>query len=247
MSPIRQLWYATRSALFYLGYATITVFWGTLSLLFGWALPYEKRFAFVVGTWTFLILKWLHITCGISYQVQGLANRPDEPCVVLCRHESTWETYMLQQLFAPQATLIKRELLAIPFFGWAFSMLKPIAINRGSPRKALRELISKGRARLDQGIWVALFPEGTRLAHNAEGAFRPGGAALASASGRPVLVVAHNSGCFWPARQFTKYPGVIQVHLAEPFATTGLDTKTINQRAQTVLKELMAKVDQAAG
>src|SRR5690606_38978728 len=103
------------------------------------------------------------LTCGIRARVLGRENVPDRPCIVLCRHESTWETLFLQQLFAPQATLIKRELLRIPFFGWAFRTLRPIAIDRRQQRKALRTLIDEGRARLEQGIWVVLFPEGTRM------------------------------------------------------------------------------------
>ncbi|MGA0844872.1 MAG: lysophospholipid acyltransferase family protein, partial [Arenicellales bacterium] len=131
-----------RAATFYVGYALITIIWGSLGVLFGWILPFRARFAFIIGGWTRICLFWLRLCCGISAQISGLENLPKKPCIVLSRHESTWETLFLQTLLAPQATLIKRELLWIPFFGWAFRLLKPIAIDRSDGRKALRQLVS---------------------------------------------------------------------------------------------------------
>ena len=127
-----------RALLFYVGYTVATVVWGTLGTVFGWLFPYRLRFRLIIGCWTGFCLRWLRWTCGIGYRVEGLEHVPETPCIVLCRHESTWETLFLQQLFSPQATLIKKELLNIPFFGWAFRTLKPIAIDRSQQRKALR-------------------------------------------------------------------------------------------------------------
>src|SRR6056297_1613163 len=129
-----------RAAMFYVGYTAATITWGSLATLIGWLFPYRARFTFIVGYWTWFCLLWLRVTCGIHHRISGLENLPEEPCIVLCRHESTWETLFLQQVFSPQATLIKRELLRIPFFGWAFSMLRPIAIDRRRQREALRTL-----------------------------------------------------------------------------------------------------------
>jgi len=232
-----------RSALFYLGYATLTVLWGSLSVLVGWCLPYRRRFTFVIGNWTRMTLAWLRITCGIDYRVEGREHIPDSPCVVLCRHESTWETLVVQLLFAPQATIIKRELLWIPFFGWAFSLLRPIAIDRRAGRRALRKLIEEGEDRLRSGIWVVLFPEGTRMSRGRLGDFQAGGAALASHSGAPVLVVAHDAGACWPARRFLKYPGHIHVRIAAPLETAGKSTKAINEEASALMRRLMADID----
>jgi 1-acyl-sn-glycerol-3-phosphate acyltransferase len=229
-----------RSALFYAGYALMTIVWGTLGTLTGWVLPYRIRFLFIVGCWTRMCLWWLRVTCRIDHEIQGLHNLPQTPCIVLSRHESTWETLFLQTVFAPQATLIKRELLWIPFFGWAFMTLRPIAIDRSDGRKALRQLIEEGRRRLAQGIWVVLFPEGTRLAAGSRGRLQPGGAAIAAATGTPVLVVAHNAGTFWPARAFLKYPGTIRAVISEPIDTTGLSTKQIQHIASERLDRLMS-------
>lgn len=236
-----------RASLFYVGYATITIIWGALGTLFGWMMPFRARFTFIVSCWTRFCLGWLRITCGITHQVTGLENLPGEPCIVLCRHESTWETLFLQTIFAPQATLIKRELLWIPFFGWAFLTLRPIAIDRRDGRRALRQLIVEGKSRLQSGSWVVLFPEGTRLPVGVAGKFQAGGAALASATGFPVLIVAHNAGSYWPAHAFRKHPGVIQAVISEPIETRGLSTKEIQQRAMERMETLMRQLPKRQG
>lgn len=233
---------ALRSGLFYVGYASATIIWGALSTLVGWALPYRLRFRVVIGWWTGFCLAWLRLTCGIGYRIEGLENVPDSPCIVLCRHESTWETLFLQQVFAPQATLIKRELLHIPFFGWAFRLLKPIAIDRRQQRKALRTLIDAGSRRLRDRIWVVLFPEGTRMPPGQLGKLQPGGAALAAASAAPVLVVVHDAGHFWPAHRFRKSPGVVRVLVGEPIGTAGLSTKEIQAAIDAMFKRQMARL-----
>jgi 1-acyl-sn-glycerol-3-phosphate acyltransferase len=196
----------------------------------------------IIGCWTWFCLAWLRVTCGIRQRVIGMDRLPERPCIVMCRHESTWETLFLQQLFAPQATLIKRELLHIPFFGWAFRTLRPIAINRRQQRKALRTLIEQGRVRLNDGIWVGLFPEGTRMPAGVSGRFQPGGAALAAATGAPVVVVVHNAGSFWPAHQFRKHPGEITLIIGEPIATQGLTSKQIQATVAQVFEALMAQL-----
>jgi 1-acyl-sn-glycerol-3-phosphate acyltransferase len=231
-----------RAALFYVGYTAITIVWGSLGTLIGWALPYRARFLFIVGAWTRLCLWWLRLTCGIRHEIEGLERVPNKACIVLSRHESTWETLFLQTVFAPQATLIKRELLWIPFFGWAFRTLRPIAIDRRDGRKALRDLLREGKERLDHGVWVVLFPEGTRVPPHERGRFQPGGAALAAATGAPILLVAHNAGSFWPAHAFRKSPGTIRAIVSEPIETSGLSTKQIQQLATERLDALMAQL-----
>lgn len=233
---------ALRSVLFYLGYATLTIVWGTLSVLVGWVLPHRARFQFIIGIWTRLCLWWLRVTCGIRYRITGLENIPDQPCVVLCRHESTWETLFLQTLLAPQATIIKRELLWIPFFGWAFALNKPIAIDRSSPRAALRRLIKVGQDRLNERIWVVLFPEGTRMPTGEVGRFQAGGASLAVAADAPILVIAHNAGSHWPAHQLIKIPGTIEVRIAEPIRPNGRDSKILTDEARGLMKETLERI-----
>jgi 1-acyl-sn-glycerol-3-phosphate acyltransferase len=228
-----------RSVLFYLGYAAVTVVWGTLSVVVGWVLPHRARFQFIIGAWTRMVLWWLKVTCGIRHTIIGLEHLPVEPCVVLCRHESTWETLFLQTLLAPQSTIIKRELLWIPFFGWAFALNKPIAINRSHPRSALRRLITVGKARLAEKIWVVLFPEGTRMPSREIGRFQVGGATLAADADVPLLVIAHDAGSYWPAHQLEKVPGTIRVKIAPPIRPNGRDGKTLTDEARRLMGETL--------
>ncbi|MEE8305171.1 MAG: lysophospholipid acyltransferase family protein [Candidatus Tectomicrobia bacterium] len=231
-----------RACAFYLGYASFTIGWGALSILVAWLLPYHMRFHFIVGTWSKFSLFWLQLTCRVGHQIIGAEHIPESPCIVLVRHESTWEVAFLQTLFAPQATLLKRELLWIPFFGWAFALLKPIAINRDNPRKALRKLITEGRQRLRESVWVVLFPEGTRMPCDEIGKFQAGGAALASATGVPLLVVAHDSGRFWPPHQLRKLAGSVTVKIAPPIDPQGKTTKEINELATLTMATLMTEI-----
>ncbi len=235
---------AVRALAFYSVYVLTVALWGTLVLLVGWALPYRWRFAFGVGVWSRFALLWLRITCGVTGRLSGAENIPKRPCIVFSRHESSWETLFLQSVFKPQATLIKRELLRIPLFGWSYAMMRPIAIDRSSPRSALKKLISQGRRRLAEGIWVLLFPEGTRAQPGEQRAFQAGGAALAAATGAPVVVVAHNAGTFWPAHRLRKHPGVIEMRIAPPIATEGKSSKEINREAQALMSRLMEELKQ---
>jgi 1-acyl-sn-glycerol-3-phosphate acyltransferase len=231
-----------RALAFYAGYTVITVVWGTLSVLIAWAIPYRARFAFIIGAWTRMVLGWLRLCCGIRHEVEGREHIPDRACIVFVKHESTWETAFVQTLFAPQATLIKRELLLIPFFGWAYRLLKPIAIDRNDARGALRTLIRSGKDRINQNIWVVLFPEGTRVPVGHSRPFQAGGAALAQASGAPVIVVAHNAADVWPAHQLRKRAGVVRVKISPPIVTTDKKAKEINQLAQSWLAGAMAEL-----
>ena len=235
-----------RSSLFYLGYVLTTGLWGILCTLLAWMLPYRWRFRVVIGYWTGFVLWWVRVTCGVRYVVEGSDNIPNKPCIVFSRHESTWETLFLQHLFEPQATLIKRELLWIPAFGWAYALLKPIAIDRRASRTALRHLIREGGKRLSEGTWVVLFPEGTRMAPGQPGTHQSGGAALASATGAPVLPIVHDAGQFWPAHSFLKRPGTVTVRILPPIATAGKTTKQIARevagRMDGALAELYASV-----
>ena len=232
-----------RGLLFYLGYILFTVAWGAMSVLIAWLLPYRWRFRVVILAWTWTILAWLRLTCGIRYRVEGRENIPDTPCIVFAKHESTWETMMVQQLFHPQATLIKKQLLLIPFFGWAFRLLRPIAIDRSDSRRALRTLIREGSERLASGIWVLLFPEGTRVAPGTIGKFQVGGAALAEATASPILVVAHNSGRFWPAHALAKHAGTITVKISPPLSTEGKTRKQINELAKNWMSNAIAELN----
>jgi 1-acyl-sn-glycerol-3-phosphate acyltransferase len=175
-------------------------------------------------------------------RIEGRENIPKEACIVFVKHESTWETLFVQTLFAPQATLVKKELLWIPFFGWAFRLLRPIAIDRSDPRSALRTLIREGTSRLEQNVWVVLFPEGTRVRRGETRDFQMGGAALAESCASNVLVVAHNAADCWPAHSLAKHAGTITVRICAPISTQGKRRREINSLAYAAMTSAMASI-----
>jgi 1-acyl-sn-glycerol-3-phosphate acyltransferase len=210
---------------------------GLLSVVFSFAailalpFPYRVRYA-LVSRWTHCNLWWLDKTCHLNHEVVGLENIPEQPTIIFCKHESAWETLALQRYFTPQVWVIKRELLWIPFFGWGLATLRPIAINRSSSREALQQVLTQGRARLVDGCWVVIFPEGTRVAPGERRRYRQGGALLARDTGCPVLPVAHDAGDYWPRNGFIKRPGTIQLAIGPLIPSAGRSAADINADAE---------------
>lgn len=214
-----------RSGLFSAGMILVTVVLALLSLLL-LVLPYRLRFT-VLSSWALFNLWWLKLTCGINHTIEGLENIPDKNCIVMAKHQSTWETMILQQYFRPQVWVLKKELLWAPFFGWGLAMLRPIAIDRGSGRKAVRQIIDQGRKRLADGCWIVVFPEGTRVAPGTRKRYGLGGAILAQETGVPVLPVVHNAGLFWRRRAFVKTPGTVSMKIGPLIESEGRQASEI--------------------
>ena len=215
-----------RSALFSVGYAFLTFVISTLVMLLFWMLPPKGRF-YLYALWCKLVVWWLRVTCGISHEVIGEENIPDKPVIALSNHQSTWETIFLYQLLTPVCPILKKELLSIPFWGWALRLQKPIAIDRSKPREAGKSLLLQGADRLSQGISILVFPEGTRASAGKLGKFSRGGAQLASATETAILPILHNAGNCWPARQKHKSPGKITVVIGKPIPTEGKHSKEL--------------------
>lgn len=229
-----------RSFLFSASMVTSTVIIAILLVVFSPA-PFFFRSRLARG-YAFFIISSLDFFCGIDYTVSGRENIPEGAAIILSKHQSTWETYALQLFFPAQVWVLKRELLWVPFFGWGMALLKPIAIDRSSGRKAVNQIIEKGKKRLDKGIWVIIFPEGTRIAPGQHKRWGIGGAVLAETSGYPVVPVAHNAGEFWGRRSFLKKPGTIQVVIGKPIEVKGLKAAEINQKAEEWVNTTMAEI-----
>lgn len=234
---------AIRALLFYMGYISSVIIWGPFATLTGLLLPYRARLAYVIGIWTRFVLWWLRITCNIRCEIAGKENLETGPGILFVKHQSTWDALFIQTLVTPQTTVIKKSLLWIPCFGWAFSITQPIAINRAQPHSALRKLIEDGRVRLNQGVWVSLFPEGTRLASGETAKFQPGGAMLAAMTEMPVFIIAHNAGQYWPVNKFIKHAGVINVRISPRINTKGKSAKEILSLSENWLLENMQEID----
>lgn len=240
MRPVAEL--AVRSALFSLVFVVTIPIFALLTVL---SFPFPFRIRYAVATrWARLNLWWLKRICGVDYQVAGTEHIPTEASIIFSKHQSTWETLALQKLFPPQVWVLKRELLWLPFFGWGLAMLGCIAIDRKAGRKAIEQLVSQGRRRLDDGRWVVVFPEGTRMAPGQKGRYRIGGAVLAERTGRLVVPVAHTAGEHWPRRGFIKRPGVIQVVIGPAIPTQGRLAADILKDAEDWIEETMIRISQ---
>jgi len=191
-------------------------------------LPFKWRYM-AVSRWAVLNLWLLDKICGVRYEVEGRENISDQASVILCKHQSSWETLALQAVFPPQVWVLKRELLWIPFFGWGLASLKPIAIDRAAGRQALNQIIEQGKKRLSAGYWVVVFPEGTRIPSGQMGRFGVGGAKLAVESGVSVTPVAHDAGKAWPRHGFIKYPSVIKLVIGPVISSQNKTAAELNQ------------------
>ena len=227
---------APRSLAWAVGAALATLVFGTLGLLVAMILPYRRRYALFIQ-WSFFLLWWARITCGIRYRVEGLENIPGKPCVVMCKHQSAWETLATQYWFTPQTWVLKRELMHIPLIGWALRLLAPIAIDRSARKAAMQQMLDQGRARLTDDRWVIVFPEGTRVAAGRCGRYRRGGAVLSAETGYPIVPIAHNAGEYWPRNSFLKYPGEIQIRIGVPIDPAGRDGDTLLEVVKEWIEE----------
>ena len=212
-----------------------------LLLLFLFPLGHARIYR-MVRWWADWMLALLELLCGLDFTVEGLERLPHGNTVVLMKHSSTWETLAQIHIFPPQTWVIKRELLWAPILGWALLLLKPIAINRSGGRSAVQHVIAEGRRRLEEGLWVIIFPEGTRVPAGQTRRYGLSGVLLASAAGRPVVPVAHNAGEFWPRRGLLKKRGTIRVVIGTPIATAGRDPREINAEVQRFIESTLAEI-----
>jgi len=230
-----------RSLIFLFGQLIATVIFGTIGLTLFFC-PYKIRYYFIT-TWSHFIIWWAKIICGIRYEVHGKENLPHQNAIVLCKHQSAWETLFLQVLLPPQTWVLKKQLLTIPFFGWALSLLEPIAIDR-KKSSSIKQLIVQGKKYLHLGRWVIIFPEGTRVPVGETGRFSRSGALLAKESGYNIVVIAHNAGVCWPKNALLKKPGTIQIVISPVIDSRSLSIDEIQGKAQDWMEKTMQTLPQ---
>ena len=220
-----------RSLLYFAAMLLSVVVFGLLIALLGAFLP--GRFSDVMATRWGQANLWLQrVICGLNYQVEGEEHLPQGPCIIMSKHQSTWETMGLRGIFKPeQSWVLKRELMLLPVFGWGLRFAKSIPIDRSAGRSAVRKVIDDGMARLAEGRYVIIFPEGTRTFPGERRKYGIGGGMLAERSGAPVIPVAHNAGVYWRRRGVKKFPGTIRVVIGPAMDSRG-------KRATEIMREV---------
>ena len=196
----------------------------------------------IISGWALSVMWLLRVLCGIRMEVRGAENIPAKPAILLCKHQSAWETIALQKVFPPQVWVLKRELLWLPFFGWGLAMTSPIAIKRSDGKGAVKQLLRQGKERLEMGFCVVIFPEGTRIPYGQRGKYKVGGALLSASTGVPVVPIAHNAGKLWGRNSFMKHPGVITMSIGAAIDPAGLKAEEINRRAEDWIEAEVARL-----
>ena len=204
-------------------------------------LPFTRRAVFA-RIWAGVLLRVLTATCGLRYTVEGRERLPAGNHIALWKHSSSWETIAMNVVFPRQVWVLKRELLWIPVVGWAIRFLHAIAIDRGSGRVAVNQVVEQGKQRLAEGDWVMIFPEGTRMPVGETRRYGVSGTLLAEATGALIVPVAHNAGYYWPRRGLMKKPGTVRVVIGKPFTAAGREARALNEEVQrwieTTVQEL---------
>lgn len=231
---------ALRSALFMALLTVQTVVLTSILLLLFWLpTPVLRRLSMA---WVVAACWLIEHLLGIRYRVQGTENIPARPAVILCKHQSAWETIFLQRIFPLPSFVYKREIHRLPFFGWAIALMPFVAIDRNAGKEALNQVASRGRRRLEEGYPVVVFPEGTRVPPGEKKRYKIGGAYLAAKSGAPVVPVALNSGEFWRRQAFLKRPGTVTVSIGPVIDPAGLSPEDINRRAEDWIENEMRRI-----
>ncbi|MAK91079.1 MAG: 1-acyl-sn-glycerol-3-phosphate acyltransferase [Oleibacter sp.] len=231
-------WYV-RTVIFYVVLAMITLVWFIPSFTIGLLLPLKARNFFVMGIpcrAAIFALRWI---CGVRYEVEGKENIPHDGrgYVLLSKHQSTWETFFLPTLITPHVQVVKKELFYLPLFGWMLNLIHPIFIDRSKRTGAMKQVLTQGADRLESGIHVLVFPEGTRVPPGKRKTFSKGGAMLASKSGADVIAIAHNSGEYWPNNSWVKRPGTIHVVISPAFPSADLTSAQLAEQTENWINE----------
>jgi 1-acyl-sn-glycerol-3-phosphate acyltransferase len=234
---------ACRSALYFLFLFVTIVPWATVAVLYSLFVRGERLY-WVCAGWLGVSVWGARVICGVHGRVQGRENLPDSPVVLLSKHQSAWETLAFPTLMPhPLCYVFKRELLYIPFFGWAMARMDLIHIDRSKRNEAWSKVAEQGRRFMAQGNWVIMFPEGTRTARGSQGTYKHGGTRLAIETGRPVLPVAVTSARCWPRKSFVLRPGIVDISIGKPIDSAGRTADSLMREVEAWIEGEMRRLD----
>ena len=240
---------AIKSTLFFLSMLVITPVYAVMCIVVFPLISAEKRYDLTKG-WNITMTYLAKNICGIEYEILGMDNIKtmlDKPVILLSKHQSAWETIAFIALIPKQLCFVfKRELLWIPFFGWALALLRMIHINRSNKAAASQSIAGQGKKYLGQGLWIIIFPEGTRTKVGAHTLYRKGGARLASATKAWVIPIAHNAGHVWPRNSFLKYPGKVTISIGPAISSENKTAEQLHQETEKWIEAEMRVIDAPA-
>jgi 1-acyl-sn-glycerol-3-phosphate acyltransferase len=237
---------ACRSALYFVFLVVTVVPWATVAVLYSIFVRGERLY-WVCAGWLGVSVWGARVICGVQARVHGRENLPDSPVVLLSKHQSAWETLAFPALMPkPLCYVFKRELLWIPFFGWAMARMDLIHIDRSKRAEAWSKVAEQGRRFMAQGNWVIMFPEGTRTPRGSQGIYKHGGTRLAIETGRPVMPVAVTSARCWPRKSFVLRPGIVDISIGKPIDSTGRDADSLMREVETWIEAEMRRLDPEA-
>lgn len=222
---------ALRSVIFYIGYVLLILFMAITLVPVACLLPYKRRFP-VLNLYNYLMTRWFSLACGVRLTVSGREHLPTGACVMMANHQSEWETLYLQALNPPVCTVLKKELLNIPVFGWALRLIRPISLDRSKPARAMKQVLVQGKARLEDGLSILIFPEGTRVAPGQRKPFAKSGFHIACRAGVPIVPIAHNAGRCWQGNALAKRSGRITLVIGEPVSTVGREVQDVLEEVE---------------
>jgi 1-acyl-sn-glycerol-3-phosphate acyltransferase len=234
-----------RSVIFFIVSLLVTAFYGVLVPPFSFV---SQKIGYALArSWGLQIVRLAKLICGIDYNILGMENLPSTPSIVMAKHQSAWETVSLLAFMPRASWIIKRELVYVPFVGWALASLKSIAIDRKSGKNARDQILEQGREYLAAGQWVIIFPEGTRVAPGQKGRYGIGGAWLASQTGTPIVPIAHNAGELWRRNAFIKSAGTVTMSIGPVIETKDKTSLEIIRQVEAWIENEMARLPPTTG
>ena len=235
-----------RSAIYVLWLAATVVVWALLVVLVSIFVRGHRLYWFTM-VWLRMAIWGARVICGVRHRIQGWENLPDSKIILCPKHQSTWETFAFPTLMPhPLCYVFKRELLLIPFFGWAIGRLDMIHIDRSRRAEAWAKVATQGQRFMAQGSWVIMFPEGTRTPRGSQGPYKAGATRLAIATDTPVVPIAVTSARCWPRRSFVLRPGVIDISIGRPIAPAGREPDEMMREVERWIEAEMRRLDPEA-
>jgi len=237
-------------SLLHMAWMVLTVVPYALAIVIGSAWRDRASLYWIAVAWLDQAIRGARVLLGIDVRVTGMEHLPigkTMPAILLVKHQSTLETFLLPTLMPhPLAYVFKKELLSVPFFGWAIGRLDMIHIDRSQRAQAFGKVVEQGQRLLARGVWIIMFPEGTRIPRGQKGAYKSGGTRLAIQTGAPVIPIAVTSGKVWPRKAFVKRPGLVDVSIGPPIPSTGRDPDDLIREVEAWIEAEMHRLDPEA-